>query len=236
MDTKRCYRPKRRKKLDGKRCIDLNGNHCDDFLGQLKEKLEDEHIKRYTFIVKGSKLYTQGIFWSEKNQRKYVFRSTYEFGYFYMLENDPNVTAYIVEPFDIPYLDPRYKYERRYKPDVLVHYRNGNISLLEIKPKRKLRAKDVRAKAEGARNFLKLYYPSIKYNFVTEEEIFNNPSDYNKLLGKLDPAKAAKREVKRAKRAEKHKFVLSKPGDFSDRDYIRSKLPKQFKNSAFHLM
>lgn len=242
MDTPKRYRPKRKKRLDGKRCVKLKG-HNNDFLEELKGKLEDEHIKRYTFIVKGSKLYTQGIFWSDKNQRKYVFRSTYEFAFFYQLEQDQNVLAYIVEPFDVTYYDPRYKTTRIYRPDVIVNYKNGDIKLLEIKPKSKLRNKQVRAKAEGARNFLKMYYPHISYEFITEEQIFKEPGDYAKLLGQIDPARNLKKQLKRQiRKSKKGKFKLSRPGDFGgnpnkqDIDYIKSKLPREIKNSPFMLL
>lgn len=219
-------RPKKRKKLDGKRCITVNRKLQADFLSELKDKLEDEHIKRYTFIVKGSKMYTAGVFWSEKNKKKYVFRSTYEFAFFYLLENDPMVLAYIVEPFEIPFFDPKYKRPGIYKPDVLVHYQNGEIKLLEIKPKRKVGSKEVQAKAAGARNFLKEHYPHVRYEFVTEEEIFKDPGDYNKLLGEIDPEKYYKRLAKREKRKERRVEPLK---DKKEMDYVRSKLPPELR-------
>lgn len=201
-------RSRQRGKRAKKRSFKLQGKHEKDFLIELRDKLENEHIKKYTFVIKGSKLFTQGVFWSEKNQEKFIFRSTYEFGFFYLLENDPNVLSYIVEPFDIAYLHPKYSYRTNYKPDVLVHYKDGTIKLYEIKPKKKLGDLEVRAKAIAARSYLAENMPTVKYEFITEEQIFNSPKDYYKLLGKLDPVKYAKHvepkeKKKQAKKAEK---------------------------------
>lgn len=252
------FRPKKKKKLDGKRCIRINKKTQADFLSALKDKLEEDHIKRYTFIVKGSKMYTAGVFWSEKNKRKYVFRSTYEFAFFYQLEDDPEVISYQVEPFEIPYLDPKYKNVRIYKPDVIVYYKNEVIKLLEIKPKRKLRNFEVRAKAEGAKNWLKINMPDVTYHFVTEDEIFKNPQDYMKLLGQIDPekyqrrlARSGKREQKKLEKPEvietntKRGFNPSRKGAFGGSKnaatkqeiaYVKSVLPKELKYSPFILI
>ncbi len=226
---KRPVRPKKKKKLDGKRVIPINKKLHQDFLTELMEKLEESHVKRYTFIVKGKSLYTSGVFWSEKNKRKYVFRSTYEFAYFYQLEANEKVTAYIVEPFEVPYLDPKYKFQRVYKPDVLVHYVDGTIKLLEIKPKSRLGSKEVMAKATGAKNYLKLHYPKVHYEFITEEEIFKDKNDYKKLLGEIDPEKNKEKKIKRQAR-------LKTIEDKDEMDYFRSKLPTSLKNASYMII
>jgi hypothetical protein len=220
---------------DGKRCIKLNKKMQNDLLSELKDKLEDDHIKKYTFIVKGSKLYTQGVFWSDKNKVKYVFRSTYEFAFFYLLESDPLVSGYIVEPFEVEYIDPRDKtITKIYRPDVLVRYTSGVIKLLEIKPKRKIHIPEVRAKAEGARKFLKENFPDIKYEFITEEEIFKEPGDYLRLLGRIDPEKYNKR-IARGARSKEPK-PLRTITDKKELDYVKSKLPKAYKYAPFMLI
>lgn len=232
MTKAKMMRPRRKRSRDGKRSIKLTKGMQQDLLTQLKDKLEDDHIKRYTFIVKGSKMYTAGVFWSEKNGCKFVFRSTYEFAFFYILEGDPEVLAYSVEPFEVPYTDPKYKTQKIYKPDVLVAYRNGQMKLLEIKPKRKVTDPEVRAKAAGARAFLKEHFPQIKYEFVTEEEIFKNPGDYMKLLGRIDPEKYQKR----LERGVRPRANRPTPTDKTDIDYVKSKLPPSMRYAPFMLL
>ena len=216
------YSISKKQRPDGKRTIRVSKKAQEDFLVKLKEKLEDIHIKKYTFIVKGSKMHTAGIFWSAKNNKKFVFRSAYEFAYFYQLENNDNVISYEVEPFEIPYIDLRTKSKRIYIPDVMVEYKNGTKTLIEIKPKNKLKANDVRSKAIGAREYLADKMPNIEYRFVTEEEIFNSPSDYVKLLGVIDPEKQQKRlEKKERKREEKEQAEIN---------YFKSLLPFRYRN------
>ncbi len=214
---------KTKRKANGKRFVKVSKKLKDDFLVSLKDRLEDDHIKKYTFIVKGSKMYTAGVFWSEKNKRKFVFRSTYEFAYFYQLEADANVLGYVVEPFEIAYVDPTGKGRKVYRPDVLVSYADGKIKLLEIKPKSKVTSPEVKAKAASAREFLKENFPHIEYEFITEDQIFKKPSDYTKLLGRIDPEKYKKRMDRKGRDYKKE--AAEKPS----LDYFKSKLSKTMK-------
>lgn len=149
---------------------------------KLKNKRKKKNIQSKGFHAKdsGQGRYKNGIFWSKKNQKEFVFRSAYEFGYFHILEADDNVVSYIVEPFKVPYVfggKPR-----SYIPDLMVLYHDGSIKLIEIKPAALVRARMVQAKATAARRFIDKHIKGGSFEFVTEEDIFDTQADYKKLL------------------------------------------------------
>lgn len=139
-------------------------------------------VKEDGFISnKKSGNYVSGVFWSDKNNTDYIFRSTYEFAYWYMLENDDTVESFIVEPFSIPYLSPKDNRMHKYIPDVLILYKNGNLDLVEIKPKSMLHNAIVQRKASAARAHILRSKMGATYKFITEEDIFNTAKDYSKI-------------------------------------------------------
>jgi len=72
---------------------------------------------------------SKGHFFSDKNNREFFYRSSWELEYMKKLEDDKSVTCYEVEPFSI-----KYEYSgiiHRYIPDFLVN----NMHIVEIKPK-----------------------------------------------------------------------------------------------------
>jgi hypothetical protein len=92
--------------------------------------------------------YQQGKF-RPKNPNKYngdpsniVFRSSYELKMFQYCDLKENVISWESEEKCIPYLDPITGRYKRYFPDVLIKYKDGegNIrkALIEIKPKKDL--------------------------------------------------------------------------------------------------
>ena len=127
--------------------------------------------------------YKTGTFFSKKNNSGFVYRSAYEYAYLVKLEKDDNVVNFIVEPFKIPYLDER-GHKHVYIPDIVVLKANGNIDLIEIKPKSMLQNARVQRKASAARAFLKRNHKDavIEYKFITEEDIVENYKEYIDLL------------------------------------------------------
>ena len=139
-------------------------------------------IKEDGFISnKKSGNYVSGVFWSEKNNTDYVFRSTYEFAYWYMLENDNTVESFVVEPFSLPYLSPKDNKMHRYIPDVLILYKSGDLELVEIKPKAMIYSSVVQRKASAARAYILRNKMGAIFKFVTEEDIVNTAKDYSKI-------------------------------------------------------
>ena len=131
----------------------------------------------------GTGKYRTGTFFSKKNNSNYIYRSAYEYAYLNKLEIDEDVISFVVEPFQIPYRDD-YNHKRTYKPDIVVLRKSGELEVIEIKPKSMLVNTKVQRKAAAARSFLKMYYRTyiISYKFITEEDIFENYSEYLEVL------------------------------------------------------
>lgn len=127
--------------------------------------------------------YKTGKFISHKNNSTFTYRSGYEYAYFEKLEKDISVINYVVEPFQIPYIDDRGK-KRSYTPDIIVLRDKGHIEVIEIKPKLMLNNSIVQKKASAARSFLKRNFKNsiIEYKFITEEDIFENYQHYLEVL------------------------------------------------------
>jgi len=119
-----------------------------------------------------------GIFYSKKNNCEYVFRSIYEFAYFYQLEKNNDVLKYIVEPFKIPYRNPYDKKTHYYYPDVIVYYKSGLKIIYEIKPFEKIKNIVVQKKANATKKYIKKNNLADKYLFITEKDIFKSNNDY----------------------------------------------------------
>lgn len=147
----------------------------------IRKKIEKKEIAKNGFsIVEGDSKYKQGKFFSKKNNREVIFRSTYELGYFHILEADKSVIGYVVEPFEIAYFFEGRK--RKYWPDIMVLYADGSMKIIEIKPADMLKFRKVRAKAAAAREYLKQNLPQAEYVFITEDDIFETKADYSKML------------------------------------------------------
>lgn len=72
----------------------------------------------------------QGHFYSSKMQRDFYFRSLLELNYLILIEEDPRIHTYQVEPFQIKISECSH-----YTPDILVN----NKWLFEVKPKKHLK-------------------------------------------------------------------------------------------------
>ena len=122
-------------------------------------------------------MYISGLFSSKKSRGKLRYRSSYEKYFMMLLEEDDNVLSFVSEPLGIRYVDAE-KNQRTYIPDILILYADGSTELVEIKPKRMLKANNVRRKAAAAQRFLMKFHPETRFRFVTEDDIFDNLEDY----------------------------------------------------------
>ena len=162
--------------------VRLTKKQKDKLTKRLKRRIKDKNIKKKGFHAKasGESRYKNGVFWSKKNNKEFIFRSAYEFGYFHILEADDNVVSYIVEPFRIPY---RFNGRARsYVPDIMVLYEDGSIKIIEVKPLALVPNRMVQAKAAAARRFIHKHIQGATFKFVTETDIFNTEKDYKKIL------------------------------------------------------
>lgn len=98
------------------------------------------------------------------------------------LDKDPKVKTYYSEVIDIPYVDSQGK-NRKYIPDLIVVYVDGTIEVHEIKPKEMLKDVNVQRKAKACRKFLgESLDQSVKYKFVTEEDLFASSKEYTEFV------------------------------------------------------
>ena len=119
------------------------------------EKRLKESIRVTQAMVEGrlpllGKRGIRGKFFSAKNNRSLNYRSSYELAAFHVLEQLSVVASYSHEPLRIPYVDQDGQ-ERNYVPDILVKYTNGNMELIEVKPKWNLISVENEVKFAAAR-------------------------------------------------------------------------------------
>lgn len=171
------------KRKINKKKVKVSKNKRGKVIKNLKRKgREREAEKSDLNISKDTKRsrYTSGMFWSNKMRQSFVYRSAYELAFFHILEGDEEVDGYLVEPFHVPY---RYQGQiKRYYPDIVIFYRDNSREIVEIKPKNFVNLPQVKAKARGAKEYIRAKMPGCTYRMVTEEDIFKHPEDYRKFM------------------------------------------------------
>lgn len=100
------------------------------------------------------------------------FESTLERDFLTLLEFDPNVISFEVQPVMIEWNDDRGK-RRTYTPDTLVHYIDHTIkpTIFEVKPRNILKRKwaDLRPKFKAAVHYAKQH--ELRFRIITDKEI-----------------------------------------------------------------
>lgn len=156
-------------------------------VGHIVKKKKAKGLNVYFNKTKstGKPKYFTGKFYSKKNDEVFTFRSSYELKCFLDLEKDTNVTSYLSEVFNIPYID-MYKQKRTYVPDIVVLYKDGSTCIWEVKPVAMLADYDVKAKAKACKDFMAKNYPdqNIGYKFITEKSLFKTNTEYTTFLSK----------------------------------------------------
>jgi hypothetical protein len=76
-----------------------------------------------------------GHYFSDKCNRRFYYRSSYELLVCQYLDELPLVHSYSMESFCINYTRFGENFERRYRPDFIVHI-NNNTLILEVKPEK----------------------------------------------------------------------------------------------------
>lgn len=146
-----------------------------------KMKGKGTHVYFNRKNADGSSRYLTGKFFSQKNNKEVTYRSSYELKFFQLLELDMKVKSYEVETVKIPYICPEKKY-KKYIPDVIVLYTNGDMEVCEVKPKAMLDNLVVKLKAQACRvyfyNLLKKSDITFRYRFVTEADLFKDSKEY----------------------------------------------------------
>lgn len=94
------------------------------------------------------------IFFSVKNNKNLICRSSYEIKAFNILENDNNVVKYEYEKIKVPYMDKKGS-ERTTIVDLLIKYNNNQYKLVEIKPERMMKLWNNKEKIEAIKDYSK---------------------------------------------------------------------------------
>jgi hypothetical protein len=93
---------------------------------------------------RGNRKYHQGLF-TPQHPEKYVgdvkqivYRSGWELKFMTRLDRNPQVVSWASEEICVPYHDPVRKKTRRYFPDFLVKFKDGTVTMIEIKPMKEM--------------------------------------------------------------------------------------------------
>lgn len=154
-------------------------------LGHIRKKSKKKRVHVYynKKDKQGNSKYIQGNFYSEKNKDNYPYKSSYELAFLHQLETNPAVVKYIYEPFELFYYDIKNN-RRIYRPDFMVLYDDGSLEINEVKPKVMLKDFDVRSKAKYCIEYLNENFKevSIKYRFITEQDLFSTSKEYTDFI------------------------------------------------------
>lgn len=101
----------------------------------------------------GGGSWKRGEFYSKKNNKINIYRSSWELQFMEELEADDNVESYSYEEFCINYIFEGTK--RRYLPDFVVKYKDGRHKIIEIGQKKQKAAGMDLAKITAAQEFCK---------------------------------------------------------------------------------
>lgn len=128
--------------------IKMNKSH--DFRKSRSEAVSRLRLDPNSYISKNA-FGNKGFHYSIK-AGKVFYRSSYELSAYLLLDENPRVSTYKVEPYLIPYED-RNGNERNYCPDILIEYIDGSRELVEIKPDFFLRNLDIQIKLRAGEIF-----------------------------------------------------------------------------------
>jgi hypothetical protein len=100
--------------------------------------------------------YKTGLHRSPKCPVEFKYRSGWELNVAVVFDNDPNVLSYEYESLEILYVsNSKTKKVRRYYPDFIVTYLDGNKSIIEVKRDDRINAPKTIKKAEACQKWAK---------------------------------------------------------------------------------
>ena len=129
-----------------------------------KERYSKAAVARILSGVIKPSGFVRGYHTSPKTGDTMAYRSSYEFRFMKCLDASPDVMTYVYEPFSLKVEDGK-----RYVPDFVVHYINGEECLLEVKPSCFVNDVSVQKKAEAAKKYCSRN--NMTFRFITLEDI-----------------------------------------------------------------
>ena len=112
--------------------------------------------------------HAEGLYFSFKSGRNLPFQSSYELEAFKILDKMSEVVQFDRCRFFINYISQKGD-SRRYVPDILVKWLDGQSEVIEVKPTVFLRFPDVQLKAHAAQKYCE--QNNMVYSFWTEREL-----------------------------------------------------------------
>lgn len=122
------------------------------------------------------KTYVRGIsgnFYSVKNAKTLLYRSSYELAAMQLFEKDSEVLGYEYESLAIPYLDQSQKLHHTI-PDYVIHLKDGSSRIVEVKPTYKIALDLHNTKRKLAATKKYALLNSMSFIVLTENELFPN--------------------------------------------------------------
>lgn len=149
---------------------------------ELLSKINVERILKNGGINVAAASSRKGKFFSEKNKCHIKYDSTYEVQAYKLLEKRDDVTSYGRCNFSIKYiLDGK---ENNYIPDIMVTFSNSDKkTIIEIKPKRRLKEQINIAKFKALRTYCTLN--NLYCKVWTEQKLFKDNIEYRNLLKEI---------------------------------------------------
>jgi hypothetical protein len=140
---------------------------------EIRERISNGVAKAYVEGRLRSNTYKNGIFHSNKLNRNFYYRSSWEKFVLEYLDKHPNIEYFAVEPFSIKYFDPVTKTNKNYIPDFLVEFDCGIREIWEVKPSTFVENDEtVKAKIKALNVFISNNNINIHNGFlITENEI-----------------------------------------------------------------
>lgn len=129
-----------------KKMLDAQGG----LLKETREKLSKATIQQYINGFDPKTNHARGDHFSPKCEKLLRYKSSYEKKAFMKLDADDDVIKYEYESTMISYVNPVKGITGSYLVDLLVHYKDGTIKLIEVKPNAWLKNPVVIAKIESA--------------------------------------------------------------------------------------
>lgn len=168
-------------------CMDKRGEnnptwgskyHTSDEIKAFKEHNSNIMIERITNGIHSSS-YTNGKFLSAKNNKDFLYRSSYELRMLNILEHLDCIVNYQYEKIAIPYMFGGITHN--YIPDFLIEFNDGTIVLCEIGPSTFKIHKNAREKAKQESALEYCRENNINFTIITDDSINRLEDEKNRV-------------------------------------------------------
>ena len=138
----------------GVRYKSTDGDYVDTVLGRapLPELLAAQPVREFRWY-KGRTFYS-GWYWSATTGAHVIYESRLELARILLADFDPEVCGIVAQPFQLR--ETVGERVRRHVPDLLVSHRNGDVTVVDVKPGRRLADPVVRSVFDWTRELVEM--------------------------------------------------------------------------------